>query len=681
MEQSWLAALLSTMLAEVGDMAKITRAFAFANNEVAFLAWDLDVNSIPDCLGFHVSREYLDQNDKIIESRPLASYVAFKGQSNPDWLPQNTTVWPVQKFTWRDLTLRKKRDKASRRRLDERVRYQIRAVGRMAPGLDPVTVIQEMHDYGAGQLVENNYEGKKIPLGFLTEPAWTNPVDVTATREPFISTFTDGILSTQFLLRVLEADGKIEGGELEQHMRTSGDWLRNYLSGDVLPTIREFFMQPGGRFHAALYELEDEELVQLLADQSARLSLILSDAGSGAAEVSDGDGDSTVYDTRNAHARELLGTLANRKPTSFTMQNRMFNGANHIGHNKFVVYVNDGGEAKSVLTGSTNWTWSGVAGQSNNCIRIDDDRVADAFLQYWKRLHEDMQPTPNPIWTKNVGAGQGDDLKSANTKPIEVDLKDGGTVEVWFSPNVPRKSQPPSRKAVTPPPPPPDMNRLFSLMRKARRAIFFLVFMPSRGGLNSIVSQAVELGKCDSSLEVIGAISDTQAMWEYKTATTDLSGREIPASSPHIFRQGGVSVVRATALTDKEIGKPLGNFQFKEKLTVGRAIIHDKILVIDPMDPENCVVAFGSHNLGYKASYANDENLIIVRGHQELALAYAAHVMDIYDHYRFRAVQTEDAKGKKSGLPASKKFDGFLSTSDTWQAMSSKRLARYFTGQ
>ena len=34
----------------------------------------------------------------------------------------------------------------------------------------------------------------------------------------------------------------------------------------------------------------------------------------------------------------------------------------------------------------------------------------------------------------------------------------------------------------------------------------------------------------------------------------------------------------------------------------------------------------GSHNLGFKASYANDENMLIVQGNQALAQAYAVHV-------------------------------------------------------
>ncbi len=167
-------------------MAKITRATALANNEVAYLAWAIDPERIPGCLGFHIVREYLDPSDHVTAERPLASYVAFEGQRNPDWQAQNTTVWPVQKFTWRDLTLRKRRDRAERRPDNERVRYRIRAVGRMQPGLDPVVIVPESHrDKKTGAVVPHTYTGDPIPLGYLTGPAFTNILDVTTRRPPF----------------------------------------------------------------------------------------------------------------------------------------------------------------------------------------------------------------------------------------------------------------------------------------------------------------------------------------------------------------------------------------------------------------------------------------------------------------------------------------------------------------
>jgi hypothetical protein len=57
--------------------------------------------------------------------------------------------------------------------------------------------------------------------------------------------------------------------------------------------------------------------------------------------------------------------------------------------------------------------------------------------------------------------------------------------------------------------------------------------------------------------------------------------------------------------------------------------------VVDPFS-DGCVVVTGSHNQGYQASYNNDENMAIIRGQRSLAEAYAAHVLDVYDHYAWR---------------------------------------------
>lgn len=665
-------------------MPEIVNAVAFANNEVAFIAWELGQEKLADCLGFHIVREHLDDQDNVIEERPLASYVAFQGQRNADWQSQNTTVWPVQKFNWRDLTLRRRRDGQGLRPENERVRYRVRAVGAFKEGMEPVDVIPESHrDRVSGSTVEHQYQGQAIPLGYLTPAAITNVVVATTKRGQFQSTFTNGILSTQFLVRVLQEQPGSFGNKLLKHLKTKGDWLREYLAGDVITLLRNFFQQPGGRFYAALYELEDEELEGLLAVNAERISLILSDAGK--ADDTDAEPNAngnlpTLYDTRNAPARKMLRKLAKKHGTEFRMQDRLFNGTGHIGHNKFIVYVDDTGAAQSVLAGSTNWTFGGLAAQTNNAIQIDDPVIADAYLNYWHRLLEDVQPSPEPLSARNTGAGQSDDMKNSNTNAVVANLN-GAQVSVWYSPNVPGKKTPPSPKATKPGQTPPDMASLFNLMRKAKRAIFFLVFSPSRGGLNSIVSQAVELGMNDPSLNVVGAISDSQAMWGYEKGDKKREdGTKTPSASPHVFSHNGVSVVRATALTDKDILTEIGDFKLDEALRApgGIAIIHDKILVIDPADAENCVVAFGSHNLGYRASYANDENLVVVRGHRSLALAYAAHVLDVYDHYRFRAAQAASDDGE-SVSASPNRWDGFLDTTDAWQEIASRRMSKYFT--
>jgi hypothetical protein len=64
--------------------------------------------------------------------------------------------------------------------------------------------------------------------------------------------------------------------------------------------------------------------------------------------------------------------------------------------------------------------------------------------------------------------------------------------------------------------------------------------------------------------------------------------------------------------------------------------IHSKVVVLDPFG-ENPVVMTGSHNLGFKASSANDDNLIIIEGNAPLAAAYAINIIAIYQAYRWNA--------------------------------------------
>src|SRR6516164_8726362 len=69
---------------------------------VALVAWRYE-SKIEDCLGFAVYR--IDLNSR--QTAALPAWVGFKGQSNKDWHPSTTEVWPVQKFNWRDLTARR----------------------------------------------------------------------------------------------------------------------------------------------------------------------------------------------------------------------------------------------------------------------------------------------------------------------------------------------------------------------------------------------------------------------------------------------------------------------------------------------------------------------------------------------------------------------------------------------
>lgn len=645
-------------------MGKISAAHAWANNEVAYVAWDLD-GRIDGCLGFEVTRVYLNDDGTVAlrqngsEDRvKCAAWVAFKGQRNPHWIPQDTGVWPVQKLSWRDLTLRKKRDGMTRRPDEVSVRYEIRPVGDLQPGMEPV--LSNGRDFAFVVKRDSNgkpvigsdgkkvrekvkaYEGKPRPLSYLAPPVTTNDVRVTSVRGPFRTTFTNGILAAQWLRNVLNEDGQVEKNELYKKLLDPADPHRKYLAGDVIPLIHELFKRKG-KFYVCLYELEDEELEEILINNASRIHVILANTGLG---------EDKKWDTRNKPARKRL------IDAGVDIEHRMFNNSTHIGHNKFVVHVPPGGAPRSVFTGSTNWTSTGLAGQTNNALLIEDDEVAGVFLDYWKRMKTDTLKLPKPFSKAMNDSQQSAAFRVSNESVTQIKMTNGSTVDVWFSPNRPERRKPVSKNKAAPVP--PDLSDVYRRMRMAKEAILFLAFYPGQSGKDCIIGEAINIGINDRKLLVTGAVSSAQAMPNFRGKTKGTDGEDgDEGESPTTYDDGNVSIVRAARIDDLTITGDLGVEPLTARGGIG-AIIHDKVAVIDPRS-KDCAVILGSHNLGFKASYSNDENMLIITGDQELAAAYAVHILDVYDHYRFRAIETERKRKGKKG------WSGFLEKDDDWQ--------------
>jgi PLD-like domain len=96
--------------------------------------------------------------------------------------------------------------------------------------------------------------------------------------------------------------------------------------------------------------------------------------------------------------------------------------------------------------------------------------------------------------------------------------------------------------------------------------------------------------------------------------------------------------------------------------------VHSKVIVIDPFGAHP-VVMTGSHNMGFKASNANDDNLVIVEGNGPLAAAYAINIIAIFQTYRWNSyVEAHRADPKVWHGPVD---------NDAWQAsyLSGSELA------
>src|SRR5262249_48778870 len=180
----------------------------------------------------------------------------------------------------------------------------------------------------------------------------------------------------------------------------------------------------------------------------------------------------------------------------------------------------------------------------------------------------------------------------------------------------------------------------------AKQAILFLAFDP---GNNSILDQAGKLLKEKPDLFVRGALTSPVRAKNFSAALhsggatevaddgdDEQSGVKVVGESGKPKKKGAPGEVDSRAVPAGAVGPGDAFGAWEAELAkFGFAIIHNKIVVIDPFS-DDCVVVTGSHNLGFRASHNNDENMVIVRGHRGLAEAYACHVLDLYDHYAWR---------------------------------------------
>jgi phosphatidylserine/phosphatidylglycerophosphate/cardiolipin synthase-like enzyme len=565
-------------------------AVAITNNDMVYLHWNVE-EKIPHCLGFSVIRH----DDKTGQQQPLPAMVGFAsdnaaGSADAGKKFRDTNVWPVQKYSWKDVFAKR----------GGTYWYEIVPMIGTPGKLKPDT----------------------------SRAMRTNSVTVDSKHGDCSVFFNRGIISTQTIARSLPKgkSGLPNTSVLKKRIAKAGDSIRARLMGDLesgVIALLDRAKKDGGECFCALYELADQELIDHLTALGKKVHVVLSNAGEDTEEGS-GDGDKT-----NVEARRQLHKL------KLDVTDRMLKKG-QIGHNKFIVYVDKKGP-QAVLSGSTNWTSTGLCAQSNNAILIESPALAKEYLAYWRLLRKDTIDADGDAKELQAKRFRTANNKQKNSHSLaELDGKPAGDVRVWFSPNTAQKTVPRPRKGAKnpkPAPTPADLGDVFDLIERAKQGVLFLAFIP---GSPSVVTKLREVydarTKANTLFYLRGAATspDPAGVFRvdlfHRSARSDATVRAVD-NPPHARTNASVSSVAGIFATfakwEAEIYK------------VGHAVIHDKILVIDPFTDDSVVIT-GSHNLGFKASYSNDENMLVVQGNRPVAEAYAAHVLDVYEHYRWR---------------------------------------------
>jgi phosphatidylserine/phosphatidylglycerophosphate/cardiolipin synthase-like enzyme len=421
---------------------------------------------------------------------------------------------------------------------------------------------------------------------------------------------------SQFMARYL-AEKKLTLKEFKEQITDDvEDQIRQFLSGQLrteLVSLIDSAADDDFEVFGALFELSDTELVDKLVALGPRAHVVLSN-GSITKKSDETTAQAHTRD-ENADARaKLIAAGVDVEETN------RFTSPGPLGHNKFLVRTHRDGTATAAWTGSTNWTPTGLCTQANNGLLINDPATAEVYLQQWHRLRDAASAFPPELVQSNSAA-----------HPVPDDGTDPGTTStVWFTR---------SARQV-------DLDALRAEVAKAKQGILFLMFMPGATGVFTDVMKR----SAEPNLYVRGVVS------ELPHGRNDESQADVGLVDGSTTHQMSLEIVQPEG-----VAHPFANFvaevTHKQFLSqIGHAIVHSKVLVIDPFSDDATVVT-GSHNFSTSASAKNDENFVIVKGDRALAEAYAVNALGVYQHYRWRAFLGQ------SEHP----FNG-LADNDTWMA-------------
>lgn len=565
------------------------------NCDDALLFWSLP-QPIAGCLGFAIERER-KLADGSIKSDLLHNRMGFEADQPKPGEHRPSTEWPFQRLWWSDHFVNN----------GDTVRYRVCPVVRQGQTLQPL--LAERSSWTPWQTLGGG------------------------TRDGYAAFFNRGLVISQFMSRYLEKLRVAQGlSSTKQALKAFKDSLddheqpiRLFLSGalriEMLALLAEAKDQ-GKSVYAALYELDDEELIAGLAALGARAHVVLAN-GSITKKASESAEQAKTRD-QNASARAAL------RAQGVQVHDR-FISPGALGHNKFLVICSAAGKPQTVWTGSTNWTDTGLCTQTNNGLRVSHGEFARQYFAQWKRLRDAGSEFPAA-------------LVDSNSVPKAVTTK-GSQAEIWFT----------RSKAKA------DLAALDAAIRGAKQGVLFLMFQPGAAGALKTVR---ELAKQQPQLYVRGVVS-TLPDEDAKQIGVDLTSNGKPASvALQIVQPRGSRPLANMAATVAR-----NEFLTMQGGVIGFAIVHSKVIVIDPFS--NPVVITGSHNFSGNASTANDENFVIVRGNSELATSYAAHIMGIYDHYRWQSLL-----GSQQDAGTAKGLSGYLSDSDAWLGRKLKSTAQ-----
>ena len=561
------------------ESGEVLRVRAIAGTYVVVLAWDFTPESEhkkEGLMGFAIEREELEEGETV-ERYWLTGIKRFKDVDKglPPGTPVSSARHPIQSFQWADYTAQTNRT----------YRYKIVPV------------------YGKIKLLKLD-ESSSVTVEISTEIEYLLHPDKRNNETAHDVYFNRGVIGSQAYAR------RFGNQEPDRNNPESEEMV--WLSRGLFEALTSFIgLAEDGQFalRAAFYEFQYQPIANAFAKAV--------EAGADVQIVYDDESDYKKHNRetiRNARLDEMKAVI----PRTVT---------EGIRHNKFIVLLQNE-KPVAVWTGSTNISVGGIFGQSNVGHIVWSPTVAQAYLDYWTLLADNLTPSKLRPELRKLSALPPGRPSTGTTTPV-------------FSPRDPAKVS-------------SDTLQWYADRMADAEEI-------------TCITLAFHLDKVFSSV-----IAQNNDVLRYIVKDDDLRSSEtIGQDRDVIFASGGYFEGSGFGDFLTERGNPLNTNDY----------IHNKFLLVDPLKDEPLVVT-GSANFSQPSQTTNDENMLVICGDTRVADIYFGEYLRIFDHHYARYIVRKLANSDKSDPDAGYlkvQTSAWLDSHFNQHSYKSKRR-RYFAG-
>lgn len=283
-------------------------------------------------------------------------------------------------------------------------------------------------------------------------------------------------------------------------------------------------------------------------------------------------------------------------------------------HDKIFIVARSNGSATQVLTGSTNFSLTGLYVNANHVLVIDDGDVAghysDVFEKSWQVLKSNKSPSK--------AAANAFSNTNLASQPYNSQAGFVPKMTITYSPHTPS-----------------DVNKILG-------GITDRIMQEKHSARGNVLFAVMQLTGSQSPVyQTLGDLHATQSVYSY--------GISDAPKGIFLYSPGHATGVQVTGKPGQTILPP----PFDQVPSPPGHEIHDKFVVcgLNGNDP---VVYCGSSNLASGGEAANGDNLLAIND-ADVATAFAIEALGLIDHYSFLDRMASPKKAKKKPPAAAKR--------------------------